>query len=118
VDRAADLVSYDLQVIAKDPVDLEAVRALLLAVDGVEELGDELVWSGTAVTASFLLDPGEVDVGVTSGEAPVDVLRREFLQVLDIVMRVGSLVRAPVYDVQLARALRADDEEAVRDFAG
>jgi hypothetical protein len=38
--------------------------------------------------------------------------------VLDIVMRVGSLVRAPVYDVQLGRVLRADDEEAVRDFAG
>jgi hypothetical protein len=38
--------------------------------------------------------------------------------VLAIVARVGSLVRAPVYDVQLGRALRSDDEEAVRDFAG
>jgi len=111
-------VSYDLQIIAERGVDLEAVRALLRAVDGMEELGDELVWSGTAVTASFLLDPAEVDVGVTSDEAPVDVLRREFLEVLDIVSRVASLVRAPVFDVQLGRALRPRDEEAVRDFAG
>jgi hypothetical protein len=111
-------VSYDLRVIADRAIDLEAVRALLAAVDGMEEMGDELVWSGTAVTASFLLDPAEVDVGVTSDEAPVDVLRREFLEVLDIVARVGSLVRAPVYDVQLGRALRANDEDAVRDFAG
>ena len=111
-------MSYDLQIIAERGVDLEAVRALLRAVDGMEELGDELVWSGTAVTASFLLDPAEVDVGVTSDEAPVDVLRREFLEVLDIVSRVASLVRAPVFDVQLGRALRPRDEEAVRDFAG
>jgi hypothetical protein len=46
------------------------------------------------------------------------VLRREFLVVLDIVARVGSLVRAPVYDVQLGRALRPRDEDAVKDFAG
>jgi hypothetical protein len=111
-------VSYDLRVIAEHPIDLEAVRALLVAVSGMEELGDELVWSGTAVTASFLLDPAEVDVGVTSDDAPVDVLRREFLVVLDIVARVGSLVRAPVYDVQLGRALRPRDEDAVKDFAG
>ena len=111
-------MSYDLRVIAKHPIDLAAVRALLVAVDGMEDLGDELVWSGTAVTASFLLDPAEIDVGVTSDEAPVDVLRREFLEVLDIVARVGSLVRAPVFDVQLGRALRPRDEDAVRDFAG
>ena len=111
-------MSYDLRVIAERPIDLEAVRALLAAVDGMEELGDELVWSGTAVTASFLLDPAEIDVGVTSDDAPVDVLRREFLAVLDIVARVGSLVRAPVYDVQLGRALLPRDEDAVRDFAG
>lgn len=30
----------------------------------------------------------------------------------------GLLVRAPVYDVQLGRALRPRDEEAVKDFAG
>jgi hypothetical protein len=111
-------VSYDLRVIAEHAIDLEAVRALLVAIDGMEELGDEFVWSGTAVTASFLLDRAEVDVGVTSDEAPVDVLRREFLVVLDIVARVGSLVRAPVYDVQLGRALRPRDEDAVKDFAG
>lgn len=118
MDGATALVSYDLRVVADRAIDLDAVRALLVAIDGMEELGDELVWSGTAVTASFLLDPGEIDVGVTSDEAPVDVLRREFLGVLDIVARVGSLVRAPVYDVQLGRALRTGDEEAVKDFAG
>lgn len=111
-------MSYDLRVIAEREIDLEAVRALLVAVDGMEELGDELVWSGTAVSASFLIDPAEVDVGVTSDEAPALVVRREFLQVLDIVARVGALVRAPVYDVQLGRALRPGDEEAVKDFAG
>jgi hypothetical protein len=111
-------VSYDLRVIAMRPIDVAAVRALLRAVDGVEELGDELVWSGTAVTASFLLDPGEVDVGVTSEEAPAEVLRNEFRAVLDIASRVASLVGAPVYDVQLGRALRPGDEEAVKDFAG
>ena len=111
-------MSYDLRVIADREIDLEAVRALLLAVDGMEELGDELVWSGTAVTASFLIDHAEVDVGMTSDEAPAPVLRREFLQVLDMVARVGALVRAPVYDVQLGRALRPGDEEALKDFAG
>lgn len=111
-------MSYDLRVIAVEQVDIEAVRALLLAVDGMEGLGDELVWSGTAVTASFLLDPREIDVGVTSDDAPTDVLRREFREVLDIVSRVASVVGAPVYDVQLARALRPGDEDAVRDFAG
>lgn len=85
-------MSYDLQVIAERAIDLAAVRSLLVSMDDVEELGDELVWSGTAVTASFLLDPAEIDVGLTSGEASVDVLRREFLQVLDIVMRVASVV--------------------------
>lgn len=118
MDRAAALVSYDLRVIAVRPIDLDAMRALLLAVDGVEELGDEVVWSGTAVTASFVLDPAEVDVGVTSDEAPAEVLRREFREVLDIAGRVASLVQAPVYDVQLGRALRPRDEEAVKNFAG
>ena len=118
MDGANDLVSYDLRVIAERPIDLEAVRELLLAVDGMEELGDEVVWSGTAVTASFVLDAAEVDVGVTSDEASVDVLRAEFMRVLDIMSRVASLVGAPVYDVQLGRALRARDDEAVRGFAG
>ena len=111
-------MSYDLRVTPTRPIDVDAVRALLLAVDGVEELSDELVWSGTAVTASFLVDPGEVGIGVTSDDAPTDVLRREFREVLDIAMRIASLVQASVYDVQLGRALRDDDEEAVKDFAG
>ena len=111
-------MSYDLRVIAERPIDIGAVRALLLAVDGMEDLGDELVWSGTAVTASFLLDPAEIDVGVTSDEASVDVLRVEFSVLLDIVWRVASRVGAAVYDVQLGRPLRPGDEDAVRDFAG
>ena len=111
-------MSYDLRVIAVRPIDVEAVRAVLRAVDGVEDLGDELVWSGTAVAAVFVLDPAEVDVGVTSDDAPADVLRREFRDVLDIASRVASLAGSSVYDVQLGRALGADDEEAVRDFAG
>ena len=111
-------MSYDLRVIAEGAIDMEAVRALLVAVDGVEELGDELVWSGTAVTANFLLHPAEVDVGVTSDDARVDVLRREFIEVLDIVSRVASIVRAPVYDGQLGRVLRPRDEEAIKNFAG
>jgi len=111
-------MSYDLRVIAERAIDVGAVRALLVAIDGIEEHGDELVWGGTAVTASFLLDPTEIDVGVTSDEAPVDVLRAEFHQVLDIAMRVASVVGAPVHDAQLGRVLQPRDEEATRDFAG
>lgn len=118
MDRAAALVSYDLRVVPVRTIDIDAVRALLLAADGVEELGDDLVWSGTTVTASFVLDPTEIDVGITSGEAPTDLLRREFREVLELVSRVASLVQAPVYDVQLGRALLPRDEEAVKDFAG
>ena len=65
-----------------------------------------------------MLDPAEIDVGVTSDDAPVDVLRAEFLQVLDIMSPVASLVGASVYDVQLGRSLLARDDDAVRGFAG
>ena len=111
-------MTYDLRVTPARPVDVDAVRALLRAVEGVEELGDELVWSGTAVTASFLLDPREIGIGVTSDDAPTDVLRGEFREVLDIASRVASLAQASLYDVQLGRALGPRDEEAVKDFAG
>ena len=111
-------MSYDLRIVPAGRIDLAAVRDLLRGSDGVEEAGDELVWSGEAVNATFLLDPAEIDVGVTSDDAPPATLRREFLAVLDLASRVAALVGAPVEDVQLGRALRPGDEDAVRDFAG
>lgn len=111
-------MSYDLRIVAPDRIDLAKVRDLLVASDGVEELGDELVWSGEAVNATFVLDPDEIGIGVTSGDASPAVLRREFLGVLELASRVAAVVGAPVEDVQLGRALRPADEDAVRSFAG
>jgi hypothetical protein len=111
-------MSYDLRIVAPGRIHLAAVRDLLLASDRVEEMGDELVWSGEAVNAMFVLDPDEIDVGVTSGDASPAVLRREFLAVLELAARVAALVGTPLEDVQLGRALRPADEDAVRSFAG
>lgn len=111
-------MSYELRIMSPAPIDLVAVRRLLLAVDGVEAVGDELIWAGALVNAAFVLDQTEIGVGVTSGEAPTEDLRREFRALLDVVSRVAALVGAPVYDVQLGRTLARDDDEAVRDFAG
>lgn len=111
-------MSYDLRIVAPGRIDVASIRDLLVSSDGVERLGDDLIWSGEAVNAMFVLDPDEVDVGVTSGDAPPAILRREFLSVLELASRVAALVGAPVEDVQLGRALRPGDEEAVQGFAG
>ena len=111
-------MSYDLRIVAPGRIDVASVRDLLVAYAGVEELGDELVWSGEAVNATFVLDPGEIGIGVTSGDVSPAVLRREFLSVLELVSRVAALVGARVEDVQLGRALRPADEEAIRGFVG
>lgn len=111
-------MSYDLRIVPAGRIDLAAVRDLLCGSDGVAELGDELVWSGEAVNATFVLDPTEIDIGVTSDDAPPATLRREFLAVLDLASRIARLVGAEVEDVQLSRALRPGDAEAVRGFAG
>ena len=111
-------MSYDLRIVAPGRIDAATVRDLLVSSDGVEQLGDDLIWSGEAVNATFALDPDEIDVGVTSGDASPAVLRREFLDVLALASRVAALVGAPLEDVQLGRALRPADEDAVRSFAG
>lgn len=111
-------MSYELRIMSPAPIDLVAVRRLLLVSDGIEEVGDDLIWAGETVSAAFVLDQMEIGVGVTSAEAPTADLRREFRALLGVVSRVATLVGAPVYDVQLGRALAPDDDEAVRDFAG
>ncbi len=111
-------MSYELRIVSPAPIDLGAVRRLLLASDGVEAVGDDLIWAGETVSAAFVLDQTEIGVGVTSAEAAPADLRREFSALLDVVSRVAALVGAPVYDVQLGRTLAPDDDEAVRDFAG
>ncbi|HEX4744334.1 MAG TPA: hypothetical protein VFW12_06655 [Candidatus Limnocylindria bacterium] len=111
-------MSYDLRIVSPGRIDVATVRDLLLSSDGVEELGDELIWSGEAVNATFVLDPDEIGVGVTSGDAPRAVLRSEFLRVLELATRVAALVGAEVEDAQLGRAIGDADEDAVRSFAG
>ena len=111
-------MSYDLRIVARGRIDVASVRDLLVSSDGVEELGDELIWSGEAVNATFVLDLDEIGIGVTSGDASPAVLRREFVKVLELASRVALAVGAPVEDVQLGRALRTADEEAVAGFVG
>ena len=111
-------MSYDLRIVAPGQVDVASIRELLVSSDGVEQLGEDLIWSGEAVNATFVLDADEIDVGLTSDDAAPEILRREFLSVLELASRVAAMVGAPVEDVQLGRALRPADEDAVRSFAG
>lgn len=111
-------MSYDLRILAPGRIDVAAIRELLVASDGVEALGDDLIWSGEAVNAMFVLDPDEIGIGVTSGDAPAAVLRREFLSVLELASRVAAVAGAAVEDPQLGRALGPADEDAARSFAG
>jgi hypothetical protein len=108
-------VSYDLRVLADHELDLDRARAVLA---GTEVAGDELYWERDALTATFLLTPSEIGIGVSGSDAPWADRARDFEALLAVVLELADEVGARVEDPQLGRELgHADVPEAVALFA-
>jgi len=108
-------VSYDLRVRADDELDLDRARAVLA---GAEAAGDELYWERDALTATFLLTPSEIGIGVSGGDAPRADRARAFEALLAVVLELADQVGARVEDPQLGRELgHGDVPDAVALFA-
>ena len=106
-------MSYDLRLIGDGTLDLDAARAALGGGDGVE-----VEWERDTLSATFVLAPREIGVGVVGDDAPPAERARDFAALLDVVMAVARRAGARVHDPQLGRELTpADVPAAVRDFA-
>jgi hypothetical protein len=106
-------VSYDLRVRGDGELDLERARAALAAGEG-----DELDWARDALTATFLLTPSEIGVGVSGGDAPRAERARDFEELLAVVLDLARGLGARVDDPQLGRELGYGDvPDAVALFA-
>lgn len=112
------VVSYDLRLLPEGELDLDAARAALLAVEGMEEEGDELAWPRRSLVAQFLLVPEELDVGVVTTDGGEEVRAREFRELLEVLLGLAEKLDARLEDQQLGRDLTAADvNEAVSGFA-
>ena len=108
-------MSYDLRLLGDGELDLGVARAVLA---GAEDHGDELYWERDALSATFLLTPDEIGVGVTSDDAPRAERARDFEELLGVVLDLAQRVGARVHDPQLGRDLGRDDVlDAVGFFA-
>ncbi len=108
-------MSYDLRVLADGELDLDRARAVLA---GAEAAGDELYWDREALTATFLLTPAEIGVGVSGNDAPRADRARDFEALLAVVLELAAQTGARVEDPQLGRELgHGDVPDAVALFA-
>jgi hypothetical protein len=108
-------VSYDLRVRGDGELDLERARVVLA---GTEEAGDERHWQREALTATFLLTPDEIGIGVTGSDASRADRARDFEALLDLVLELAARTGARVEDPQLGRELgHGDVPDAVALFA-
>jgi hypothetical protein len=108
-------VSYDLRLLGDGPLDLDRARA---ALAGAEQAGDELSWERDALTATFVLTPAEIGVGVSGEDAPREDRARDFEELLVTVVGLAERLGARVHDPQLGRDLGpADVPAAVAFFA-
>lgn len=105
-------MSYDLYLLGDGDLDLDAARAALGD-------GDELVWDRATLSATFLLTPEEIDIGVVGDDAPAAERARDFTELLELVLELAGRLRARVHDPQLGRDLSHDDVPvAVAGFSG
>ena len=81
-------MSYDLRVRSDHELDLDRARTTLA---GAETAGDELSWEREAVTATFLLTPSEIGIGVSGSDASRADRARDFEQAA----RPGARPRRP-----------------------
>jgi hypothetical protein len=108
-------MSYDLRVRSDHELDLDRART---ALAGAETAGDELSWEREAVTATFLLTPSEIGIGVSGSDASRADRARDFEALLALVLALADQVGARVEDPQLGRELsRGDVPDAVALFA-
>ena len=107
-------MSYDLSITGAGELDLDAARAVL----GVPAGEDELTWERDALSATVVLDPQEIGIGVVADDAPREQRAREFEALLALVLGLAARLEASVHDHQLGRELSgADISEAVQGFA-
>ena len=108
-------MSYDLRLHGDGELDLDRARA---ALTGAEAAGDELCWERDGLTATFLLTPSEIGVGVSGNDAPQADRARDFEALLALVLGLAEQVGARVEDPQLGRELGYGDvPDAVALFA-
>jgi hypothetical protein len=107
-------VSYDLAIVGTGELDLDLAAAAL----GGEPDEDELVWERDAVTATIVLTPEEIGIGVVGDDAPREQRAREFEELLRLLLDLADRLGAELHDEQFGRALGLEDvADAVRDFA-
>jgi hypothetical protein len=105
-------VSYDLRMRGEGELDLDRARAALAGA------GDELYWERDGLTATFLLTPTEIGIGVSGNDAPRADRARDFEALLGLVLALAEQVGASVEDPQLGRELgHGDVPDAVAMFA-
>jgi len=109
-------VSYDLVLLpTAGPLDVDRARDAFRIAEGE---GEELVWEAQALTATILLTPAEIGIGVSGEDAPAAERARDFAALLDAILEAAAVTRARVHDPQLGRDLgRGDIADAVAQFA-
>jgi len=107
-------VSYDLRLLGERPLDLGRARSALAGAH--EATGDELSWEREALTATFLLTPAEIGVGVSGNHAPRADRARDFEELLGVLLSVAGRIGARVHDPQLGRDLGPEDVPAAVAF--
>lgn len=106
-------VSYDMAIVGDGDLDLDLARNVL----GVAAGRDELDWLRDGLTASVLLTPDEIGVGISGNRVPAAERTRDFEELLRVLLGLAELLGAELHDEQFGRVIGRDDlPEVVRFF--
>ena len=106
-------VSYDLAIIGDRDLDLDVARNVL----GVAAGCDEVDWLRDALTATVVLTPDEIGVGISANRVPAAERARDFEQLLHVLLDLAEQLGAELHDEQFGRGIGRDDlPEVVRFF--
>lgn len=109
-------MSYDLSIVKHDgELDTTLAHELL----GGDPVYDEIDWVRDGLTASILVLPEAIGLGISGNDAPADIRARDFDELLRALLHAAQRLGAELYDEQRGHTITTDDiRDVVRGFAG